>query len=55
MGLSKGDTFETFEDWEKCLAQYEKENFVQFYKRNSSLIESYAKKLTKKVIHHSTA
>ena len=43
-----GDTFSSFEDLEKTIERYQKQNFVQFYRRVSRTIESSIRRATNK-------
>ena len=43
-----GDTFSCFEDLERTVAKYQKEHFVQLYKRDSRTIESSIRRATNK-------
>jgi len=45
-----GDTFSSFEDLERTIAKYQKEHFVQFYKRDSRTIELSFRRATNKNI-----
>ena len=44
-----GESFESFEELQFKLKQYEEKHFIQFYIRDSRTVESAQKRLTKKL------
>ena len=46
--IHAGDTFSSFEDLEETIERYQKQNFVQFYRRDSRTIESSIRRATNK-------
>ena len=46
--ITVGDTFSSFEDLERRIDKYQKQHFVQFYKRDSRTIESSIRRATNK-------
>ena len=44
--VAVGDTFTSFEDLEKRIEEYQNQQFVQFYKRDSRTIESSIRRAT---------
>ncbi len=47
--LAKGSKFDSYTGIENALQEYEKKNFVQFYKRSSRSIEVFEKRYGKKI------
>ena len=44
----QGKKFDSFDDLDKKIQQYQKENYVQFYKRDSRTIETAIKRAPKR-------
>ena len=48
--FATGDTFESYDQFQKKLKEFEKKTFTKYYKKGSRSVEAAGKRLTKKTL-----